>query len=482
VLGAVASALIILVPIQIYIAENATASSAASLTPQQLGFMEHIDHIVFVVLENHAYDSYFGTYCQSISALCPEVANGIPAGTCVPYSTSNPTGPCITPFNFTDENWTLNAPLPHNQGSSTAAWNGGQMNGFYAAEHSGLDPFGHYNGSTAPIPWDLAEEYALSDNFFSSVLSYSLPNHWHIVAGQAPQIIIGNETHGSPTIPANKTISIDHTYLNESNDTKTVEDLLLGTDVSWKYYDFELGTYANAIKITLNSAHNQILNTGQAFAYYNPLAAKAESYNSSFASHYALNTQFYGDARNGTLPDLSWVIPPGQDSDHPPDNSSIAQGWLASIVDSVEASPEWNTTAIFVTWDDYGGFYDNVPPPTYLGQQLGFRVPLLEISAWTKASTVSSNLDYFESVLKLMEWRFGLGCTSTLDCKAPLPLFGFDWHLKGPRPPIMFPTNISEASYPYNPLWNGTTAVPVGSYVPPLDYTYFPYGQAPDID
>jgi phospholipase C len=450
---------------------------------QQLGFMSHIDHIIFVVLENHAYDNYFGDYCPTTSSLCPYAANAIPQGTCVPYNPANPTGPCITPWNFTEANWTVNGIMPHGASASAAAWNHGAMNGFYKAESSGLNPFGHYNGTTAPIVWDLAEEYALGTNFFSSVLSYSLPNHWHIVAGQAPQVVFDNYTECKLALcNVNKTLVVDHTYLTQANQTKSVEDLLLGSPISWKYYDFTLGNYSSAIKINMNAAKSKILSVGKAYNLYNPQAAKAESYNASFVNHYVLNTQFYADASAGTLPNVAWVIPPGQDSDHPPDNSTVAQGWLASVVDAVEASPEWNSTALYITWDDFGGFYDHVDPPKFHGQQLGFRVPLLQISAWTRPGFVSDQMGFFESILHLMEWRFGLGCIGLLDCNAPLPLWGFDWNLKAPNPPMMFPTNITSASYPYNPDWNGTTQVPTGRYVPPTEYTYFPEGQAPDID
>jgi phospholipase C len=478
---AIATVLGLTLSAEIYIPQ-AAGTTPATLTLQQLGFMTHINHIVYVVLENHAYDSYFGTYCLVASNLCPYAANGIPAGTCVPYSTSNPTGPCIRPWNFTTMNWTLKSDLPHNAGSSALAWNKGAMNGFYKAEGAGLDPFGHYNGTTAPIVWDLAEEYTLNDNFYSSVLSYSLPNHWHIVAGQAPSQIFTNGTEGCPTVPVNHTLTSDHLYLAQANKTTSIEDRLLNSSVSWKYYEFALGSYANAIKINLNANKTQITSVGQAYSYWNPQAAKAESYNASFVSHYVLNTQFYRDAKNGTLPDISWVIPPGQDSDHPPQSSAVAQGWLASIVNAVEASPEWNSTVLYITWDDYGGFYDHVDPPMWQGQQLGFRVPMIEISAWTRVGFVSNQMNYFESILRLMEWRFGLKCIATLDCKAPLPLWGFDWNLKGPHSPILFPTNIASASYPYNPKWDGSAGVEVGGYVPPTEYTYFPQGQAPDID
>jgi len=473
-------AILVAVPLDYY-ATTATAPRTNPLTAEEAGFLTHIDHIVFVVLENHAYDNYFGTYCLESSNLCPATAFGIPPLTCVPYNPLDPFGPCIRPWDFTAQNWTLHSHLSHSYNASHAAWNDGAMNGFYPAEGSGLDPFGTYTGATAPIYWDLAEEYALSDSFFSSILSYSLPNHWHMVAGQAPQVIIANGTLGCPTCDGRGVLDRDHEYLNESNHTTSIEDLLLNSSVSWKYYDYDLGTYAKAIDIRLNETSNRIISTGTAYNIWNPQAAKAESYNASFVDHFTLNTQFYADARNGTLPSLSWVIPAGQDSDHPGRNSTLAQSWVASIVDAVEASPDWNTTAVYITWDDYGGFYDNVAPPTFEGQQLGFRVPLLLISPYTEPGTVSNSFAFFESVLHLMEWRFNLGCISVLDCEAPLPLFGFDWNSL-PRPPEMFPTNFSQASYPYEPDATGNQALSAGGYYPPTEFTSFPEGEEADVD
>ena len=491
ILISVGIVIVLSLPIEVNAYQAAESIGAASqLTPAQLGFMTHIDHIIFVVLENHAYDNYFGTYCTVKSSLCPFVANGIPPGTCVPKNPAVPSAGCVKPFNFTAANWSTHD-MGHFYTNSEEAWNHGSMNGFYIAERSGcttcgigLNPFGHYNGTTAPIYWDLAEEFSLDDNFFSSTLDYSLPNHWHIVAGQAPQVVLENATSPPPDSVTNvsRVVSTDHLYLNESNHTESVEDLLLNSSVSWKYYDFTLGQYGKAIKIALNADRTQIESYGTAYAYFNPQAAKAESYNISFAEHFVPNQQFYWDAHNGTLPDISWVIPPGQDSDHPPDNSTLAQGWLASVVDAVEASPDWNTTAMFITWDDYGGFYDHVDPPAWESQQLGFRVPLLVVSPWVDKGYVDSTMGFFESVLHLMEWRFKLGCISVLDCSAPLPLGAFDWKRPVPRTPIMFPTNESLASYPFNPKWNGPAVIPYGTYYPPTQYVVFPDGEAPDID
>ena len=480
VLLAVAVGVMVCVPVD-HFAISPPSSNVPGLNPNQLGFMDHIDHIVFVVMENHAYDNFFGTYCQLQSPVCPAIGNGLPGDTCVPYNPTYAYGACIRPWNFTAKNWSLATPLPHTYLASHAAWNNGLMDGFYAAEGSGLDPFGHYNGSTVPIYWDLAQEYELADNFYSSILSYSLPNHWHIVAGQAPQIIAGNSTIGCPTCNGTYVAQRDRLYLSEANHTRSIEDLLLNSDVSWKYYDFTLGSYSHAIGITLNQTTGRIGWAGHAFNLLNPQAAKAESYNASFTSHFVYNTQFYGDARNGTLPSLSWLIPPRLFSDHPPQNSTLAQTWLASVVDAVEASPDWNTTALYITWDDYGGFYDHVDPPTYAGWQLGFRVPLIVVSPYTRAGAITSSFGFFESVLRLMEWRFGLGCITFLDCRAPLPIFGFDWS-QTPRAPMMFPTDFSLASYPYSPDWNESGSLQPRSYAAPTEFTYLPNGQGPDVD
>ncbi|HYA57250.1 MAG TPA: alkaline phosphatase family protein [Thermoplasmata archaeon] len=478
------SVLLLTVPLDAHVLETPPAASAA-LTPIEQEFMDHIDHIIFVVMENHAYDSYFGTYCQVKSKACPSVANGIPSGTCVPEFPNEKGKPCIRPWNFTAQNWSLGGvPMLHNYNSSIKAWNNGLMNGFYHAENSQNIPFGHYNGTTAPTYWDIAEEYTLEDNFFSSIFSYSLPNHWHIVAGQAPAIIIQNftaEPSGSPW-PPDVFIPHEHTYLNESNKTTAVEDLLVRTNVSWNYYDQPLAkNYQRAIEVTLIDNGTKVASDGSAYNYFDPLAAKAESYTKAFVSHFVSNTQFYSDARNGTLPSISWVIPPGQFSDHPPDNSTLAQNYVASLVDALESSPDWNSSIMYITWDDYGGFYDHVDPPVMFGEQLGFRVPLLVVSPYSVKGSVPNATGYFESILRGMEWRFGLGCITALDCNAPLPLWGLNFS-SGPRAPILFPTDFNDSLYPFNPDWNGTATAPTGNYDPPEQFVSFPDGEAPDID
>ncbi|MGA3021877.1 MAG: alkaline phosphatase family protein [Thermoplasmata archaeon] len=394
------------------------------------GFAPKIDHVVFILMENRPYDQYFAGYCLVLSAYCNDTGNGIPAGTEEPQL--NATGGYVVPYNYTVKNFTI-VDQGHTYDPTIASIDSGKMDGFYSAEGSGLDPFGHFNGSTLPVYWDLAQEYALGDDFFSSALSYSLPNHWYALAGQAP-------TEGFKQPVA--TTAEKQTYLNEANQTETIQDLLNATTVTWKYYDWALDPYQEAINLPVGA--NDV---GSAYSYWNPLAARAESYDRYFVAHFSDRTNFFSDVTDGNLPDISWVIPQTNFSDHPPVNVTLGEEFVATVVDTIEMSRYWPSTAIFLSWDDYGGFYDHVAPSRIDPLGLSIRVPFLVISPYTPAGTLIHTLGYFESTLAFMEHRWDLGCIGIRDCNAPDLLNYFDFH-GAPRPPIFFDPNWSNDSYP----------------------------------
>jgi phospholipase C len=389
-----------------------------------------IQHVVVVFMENHAYDNYFGTYCLVLGPDCNSTANGIPPGTCVPYSPTNPGLGCVRPYNYTLHQLSL-PDIGHTYDPTIASINGGAMNGFYAAEGNSIETFGHYNGTTIPMYWDLAEQYGLGDNFFSSALSYSLPNHWYLLAGQAPP-------QNFKTVFATDTTSQLHTYLNEANATESVQDLLNATNgrVSWKYYDWPLSNYTNAIQPTPHDGPGN----GSAYSLWNPLAGRAESYTSWYNSHFVQRTQFFSDVDNGALPNISWVIPQGNFSDHPPANVTKGEAFVGEVVDSVEASPFWNSTAIIVSWDDYGGFYDHVAPPSIDPLGLSIRVPIIVISPYTPQGLIVHTSGDFDSILSLMEQRWGLGCITIRDCNAPSMWDYFNFSMSA-RAPFLFLLN-----------------------------------------
>ncbi len=411
-------------------------------------FDSHIQHIVIVVMENHAYDNLFGVYCLHTGTYCSSTSIGLSPSLCVPLYPNNASAGCVTPYNHTSLDHVYGA-MYHTARSSQQAWNHGAMDGFYTAENSHLLPFGHYTANTTATLWDMAEEYGLGDNFFSATLSYSLPNHWHLVSATAPSAIQSGGIEAGQGPVANRTA-----YLNEANQTPTIDDLLVNSTASWAWYEWPIGSnYSASIGSTKPGAP-----AGRAFGLWNPQAAKAQSYTSTFSSHFVANTQFYADAAAGQLPNVSWVIPLANESDHPSYSHDEAEDWLASVVDALEASPDWNTSAIFVTYDEYGGFYDQVAPPIVDGAPLGFRVPLLVIGPYVRENYIGRGLGYFDSLLRLVELRYHLGCFGALDCNAPLPLGFFNFSMP-PRPPILFGTDTSQVHYPM-PLQNASAASP----------------------
>ncbi|MCI4330733.1 MAG: hypothetical protein L3K19_02655 [Thermoplasmata archaeon] len=476
--GALAIVALLALPAQEFAVFHPGPSTGLSVDRQLLPtqFRAHIQHIVVVMLENHAYDNYFATYCLTTGKFCSHAADGEPAKTCVPLNPNNTAAGCVKPFPFTPVNWSVTSKMTHGFTSSYGDYQNGSMDGFYQTENSGLDPFGYYNGSTAPLYWDLAEQYGLGDQFFSSTLGYSLPNHWHLVAGSAPNESIA---HLFGPVPPTKKAN-DSLYLSQANHTRSAEDLLLNSTVSWSYYDHILGNYTRSLRDTPSKL-------GAAYSYWNPQAAKAESYNASFDPHFVNQTQFYRDAANGSLPALSWVLPTINESDHPPYNVTYAESWLASLVDAVGASPDWNTTAMFVVWDDFGGFYDHVAPHHLGGtgtlNLTGFRVPMIVISPYSKTNFVSHQFLYFESLLHLMEWRFKLGCLTPVDCSAPMPFGFFDFN-QSPRAPIMFSTNSTNWTYPMKlQAPSSPLPGPQGPYSPPAEFLNFTSpGSAEGID
>ena len=422
---------------------------AAPLTAIAL-FSSHVNHIVFLMQENHAFDNLYGTYCPALAKHCRAVADGIPPGTCVPRSPTNASAGCIAPFPLTKRQLVV-PDMPHGWNSTHEAWDGGAMDGFYPAELNTSLTFGHYNGSTVPVYWDLAEEYGLADQFYSSAATFSLANHWYAVASAAPNASFYVKTENVHTSAASL-----FQYLNQSNATPAVEDRLQRSNVSWAYYDFPLPQYNNSTRPYSNAP---------AYDYWNPLAARAQSYLPKNHRHFEGRLQFFADARNGTLPNVSWIIPVPYASDHPPFSLATGQDWVAAVVDALETSPEWNTTALFISWDEYGGFYDHVAPPQPDAYGDGMRVPLLAVGPWVRQGVIDHQSMDFDSVLRLIEERFHLRCLGPRDCNATVPLAMFNFS-SGPRAPIFIPPFLN-ASYPM-PLQSSGLLPPYGvGFVPP---------------
>jgi phospholipase C len=206
------------------------------------------------------------------------------------------------------------------------------------------------------------------------------------------------------------------------------------SNITWKYYDYPLlKSYKRAVQ---GSA-------GTAFDYLNPFYAKGITYTSAYSQHFVDRTQIFKDLTTGSLPEVSWVIPSFPISEHPPANITLGMNWVKYLVDAIMSSQYWGSTAIILTWDDYGGFYDHVPPPQIDRNTLGFRMPTIIISPYAKPGYIDHAQHQFESMLRFIEWRFNLTALTERDLHANNLLNAFDFSQK-PSSPYIEPLSKSE--------------------------------------
>jgi phospholipase C len=391
-----------------------------------------IKHIIIIFQENHAFDNYFGVYPGAV---------GIPSGVCEPNSLTNPSGGCTTPwldFNAVDQG------SGHAWQSSHIAYDNGLMDGFAAM--GGKVTMAYYNNTTIPLYWTMAQDYTLGDHMFSSVLSYSQPNHWYEIAGQAPNesLYYGKCGVTGPYQGANSeycngtATQIGNTYLAEANNITTLADLLQAKNISWKYYS----STATA------KSYNAAISSGSAFSYWSPLMSQNRTYTPARESHMAFTRQILSDISNGTLPNISWVTPPMSLSEHPPSNITIGSWYTSDIVDSVMNSKYWNNTVVIIMWDDFGGYFDTVQPPRVDANGLSFRVPALVISPYSKSNYIDHSTYCFESTMKLIEYIYNLSNLTARDSNSSVCgdfANSFDFN-QSPRAPSVLPLNSIQLS------------------------------------
>jgi len=254
------------------------------------------------------------------------------------------------------------------------------------------------------------------------------------IAGGNPNKTAIFGVNPNPTTP-NLRDEIARVYLEESNLTKTVADLFMNNthNITWKYYDHlvRAGNYKAAVS------------SGRAFEYWNPFSAKGSTYTASYSPHFVNRGQIFTELKTGSFPEVSWVIPSFPISEHAPANITTGMNWVKQVLNAIMSSPYWNSTAIILTWDDYGGFYDHVPPPQIDKYGLGFRMPTLIISPYAKPGYIDHTQYQFESMLKFIEWRFNLQPLTERDLHANDLLNAFNFN-QNPNPPHIVPLTIAQ--------------------------------------
>jgi phospholipase C len=350
------------------------------------GNIHTIQHVIVIMQENRSFDSYFGTYPG---------ADGIPMQNGVPITgVPDPvTGQLVYP-SLTTTDHPVNG--PHGFADAAQDINGGQMNGFLHSLRPGDQPgeLNYWDATSIPNYWAYAQHFALQDHLFSGALGWSLPAHLDLVSNWVASCSDPLNPMSCASDPALTS------GFNQTGDPN--QELYAWTDltyllqkhgVSWGYY------------LTQNAPPADP-EDGSTPQIWNPLPHFTDVHQDNQLSSVQDSSNFFTQAASGTLPNVSWVLPSPENSEHPGFSVRQGQAWVTSVVNAVMSSPDWASSAIFVTWDEWGGFYDHVVPPVLDGEGLGIRVPGLVISPWVKAGSIDSQVLSFDNYNKFIEDDF----------------------------------------------------------------------------
>jgi phospholipase C len=400
-----------------------TATPTATPTPMT-GPAGAIKHVVIIIQENRSFDNLF---------------NGFPgANTAQSGITSTGATVQLKPAGLESS-----IDLDHSHLAWYRTYAGGKLY-FDIVSGSGgtsLTPYSYVPASETAPYFALAKRYTLADDMFQSNTGPSFVAHQYLTAGSSQLnsgIYAGDFVDENPVqligkwgcdLP--KTATVDLLGPNGTDlpgpfpcfDYPTLADELDAKNLSWKYYSAGLTTFGGIF-----SAFDAIYHIRYGPDWTNDVISP--------------ETQILSDVPAKGLPDVTWVTPSFADSDHPGSMSTTGPQWVTNVVNAIGASPDWKSTAIFVLWDDWGGWFDHVAPPQIDSMGLGFRVPLIVISPYAKHGYVSHVQHEFGSILKFTEETFGLAPLAASDTRADDLSDCFDFGA-GPQPFVTFPTTRS---------------------------------------
>ncbi len=376
--------------------------------------LQRIQHIVFIIKENRTFDNYFGTFPGADGA----TTGVIHTGEVIPLSRQ----PDMT------------HDIGHSFYDAVTAINGGAMNQFdLISEGEDLSGYSQYLEEDIPNYWAYARYFTLADQMFSSLAGPSFPNHLYTVAAQSGGAISNPNLGEIWGCDAQQNTRVQ--VLNEDGtislvypcfDFTTLADRLEEGGISWKYYAPGIGQ-SGFIWSSLDAISH---------IRFSPL----------WEENVVSDTQFVVDALNGDLPSVSWIVTGEGKSEHPPASTCIGENWTVEQLNALMQGPLWSSTALFLTWDDFGGFYDHVPPPEVDRFGFGPRVPLLIISPYARHGHISHAVYEFSSLLKFVERRFGLAPLGDRDQAANDLLDSFDFERPPLKPLILEPRACANAA------------------------------------
>jgi phospholipase C len=390
---------------------------------------QHIKHIVFFIKENRTFDNYFGTYPG---------ANG---ATTAPDSK----GETIPLQHEQDQIHDID----HTLQGARQAYDEGKMDHFdliagNATSSTGrqVNPYANNSltqlyQSDIPNYWLYAHNFVLGDNMFSSLMGPSFPNHLYTVAAQSGGAI-NNPLHGGD-LAKGWGCDVPHQMVQVKSSTgsiteqeacfnfQTLADELDAKGDSWRYYAPPGG------------------HEGYAWSAFD--AIKHIRYGRDWQNVVPVE-QFMNDAKSGKLPAVSWIVTPAWASEHPPASVCQGENWTVQMLNALMSGPDWSSTAVLLTWDDFGGFYDHVAPQQIDGYGLGFRVPLLIISPYAKKGVIDHTPYEFSSMLRFAEDILNLAQLTNRDRRANDMLNAFDF-TQNPRPPLILRQRTCKVAMSY---------------------------------
>jgi len=448
------------------LALTACAAGGSSTVDAVDGRRAPIEHIVVLFLENRTFDHLFGTYpdVEGLGAYTGQQTDksGAAYATLPPplgrdgkpdprFPSDLPNAPFplqkyVAPFDPT------NNPIHrfyHMQRQYGAGADGVPMGKWVAEGTSGGTSMGFFDGYASPVQWKLAQEFVLLDHWFQGIHGGSFANHFYLISGglarypdaPAAERAVGVGPDGrvqkdgdvdpdgsvvnnlDPPYPPQRAGAI----LREPQTVPTIADRLDAARITWAWYATGWGGGAEAVKQGLVPHHNP-------FQYVKRIMETPEG-----RAHIRDASEFSRALREGGLPAVSFVKPHAKDNAHAV-SSTVGAGdrWIAEMVRAVMASRYWPRVALVITYDEGGGWFDHVRPPVVDRFGLGTRVPTLIVSPYAKRGFIGRREYDHASVLKLIEWRFGLEPLTERDRRAEAPLEAFDF-TQAPRAPVGLP-------------------------------------------
>lgn len=405
---------------------NASAvKSLGDQTPCSVAGCGKIRHVIMIVKENHTFDNLFGTFPGA-------------DGTRTARAGSRRVALGVTPDQLQQD-------LYHSGTAASTAVDGGRMDLFYKEWHAvqGRENVAdsQFRRWEIPVYWKYAQHFTLADHFFSTILGSSFPNHLATIMGSSLNTI--GEPHRLPNTQrswgcdAARGTKVEYDVSGHTGyeapcfNAQTLADEAQAGHVSWRYYSPPRGQ------------------VGYIWSTFDEI--RHIRYSKQWTTNVRRTGSFTADLKRGRLGAINWLVPPFIDSEHPPASMCQGENWTVQMLNAIMRSQYWQNTVVVLVWDDFGGFYDHVPPPRLSKYMLGPRVPAIIISPYSRAHSVTSYRYDFRSILTFIESQFALPHLASFNRNVQSIGRALDFSRQPGRPFILKPRACPKANAPRPP-------------------------------